>query len=333
MEYKQEKTKPEKLRIDMKDRKILTELSLNCRVPLSTLSKKIALSRDAISYRIKQYEKRGLIQGYRTIINLSKMGFKNYHLLLNIKGHSKGVEEKFIEKLKELKNVKAIINFGSRFDFEVALAVKDSKELDKIINEINSWFPDLINNLEILEIIDNFCSKALPDSFFKQPNNKKITSKKHKLDKKDILLIKEIAENSKSPLVDISTKLKMSADSVSYRLKNLEDSNHILKYVPVINFKSLGYNLYFLLLNIPTLSDKEESRLKDILNADPNLIWAVKSIGKYNLLAYALVKDVQELRKTGTSLKENFGQKLRDFDILVAFEEYKYTYLPKKLLD
>ena len=31
---------------------------------------------------VEMYEKRGLIQGYKTIVNISKLGFTNYHLFL-----------------------------------------------------------------------------------------------------------------------------------------------------------------------------------------------------------------------------------------------------------
>ena len=62
MRYLQKTQKAKKIKIDAKDRKILSILSSNARIPLTRLSKKVALSRDAVSYRIKTMRKKALFK-------------------------------------------------------------------------------------------------------------------------------------------------------------------------------------------------------------------------------------------------------------------------------
>jgi len=61
MRYLQKNPKTVKAKLDVKDKKILSILSANSRIPLTQLAKKVGLSRDAVNYRIKNYEKNGII--------------------------------------------------------------------------------------------------------------------------------------------------------------------------------------------------------------------------------------------------------------------------------
>ena len=48
-------------KLDLKDRKILYQLELNCRQSNTQIGKKVGLSKDVITYRIKRMEEKGII--------------------------------------------------------------------------------------------------------------------------------------------------------------------------------------------------------------------------------------------------------------------------------
>ena len=50
MRYLQEKKEIERIKLDLKDKKILSIISANSRIPLTQLSKKVGLSRDKGNY-------------------------------------------------------------------------------------------------------------------------------------------------------------------------------------------------------------------------------------------------------------------------------------------
>ena len=58
-----------KIGLDIIDRKILTFLQKDARVPLTTMARRLYISRNAVKYRIELMEKEGLIEGYTTVIN------------------------------------------------------------------------------------------------------------------------------------------------------------------------------------------------------------------------------------------------------------------------
>src|SRR3984893_8271523 len=60
---------------DLIDRKILQELSLDARLPVAELGRRIKLSPSATAERVRRLESLELIRGYRADINLQALGF------------------------------------------------------------------------------------------------------------------------------------------------------------------------------------------------------------------------------------------------------------------
>jgi len=332
MRYLQKTKETEKLKLDVKDKKILSILSANSRIPLTQLSKKVGLSRDAVNYRIKNYEKKGIIQEYRTMVDMSKFGYKANHIFIKLNNPSKEIEQKILNKLIKYPFVRAVIKFSGNFDFEIAFITKDIEDLDKVLTKIITDCSGSLQDYELLTISKTFAAETFPPNFSEYKLEKKFTKKPDKKpDKKDIEILKIISENALLPLHEIAGKVKLSADAVAYRIKNMINSEIIIKFIPVINYTSLNYNLYTLLLNISGLDEKKEKILKNFLSSDKNTLWAVKTIGRFNVLIYLLVKNIDDLQDTVIKLRGLFPKQINHYETLIAYEEYKYTYFPSNL--
>ena len=70
--------------MDVTDRKILYELDVNCRTPISKIAKKIRVGRDVAAYRIRKLESRGIITKYICSVNLGMLGYKTYKIYFKI---------------------------------------------------------------------------------------------------------------------------------------------------------------------------------------------------------------------------------------------------------
>ncbi len=332
MRYLQRNPKTMRVKLDVKDKKILSIFSANSRIPLTQLSKKVGLSRDAVNYRIKNYEKNGVIQGYRTMVNMSKFGYKANHLFIKLNNPAKEVEQKILNKLIKYPFVRAIIKFSGNYDFEIAFITKDIDDLDKALTEIITDCAGSLQDYELLTISKTFVAETFPPNFSEYKLQKDFKKKPNqKTDKKDIDILKIVSEDALLPLHEIAGKVKLSADAVNYRIKNMISSGVIMKFIPVINYTSLDYNLHTLLLNISGLDEEKEKILKDFLSADKNTLWAVKTIGRYNVLIYLLVKNIEDLQETVMNLRSLFPKQINHYETLIAYEEYKYIYFPKDL--
>ena len=317
---------------DIKDKKILYWLSENSRNTYTQIAKKVGLSKDSIKYRIKNLEKKGIIQGYLSVIDVSKFGYNTYHLFLQLNQINKEIRAKLIETLKLYSFVKAIIEFSGKYDFEISLVAGNIMELDEIITLLMEDISQYLSDYQILVISKNYVSRVFPGTFLELKEEEKIkeaSDTKLKIDKVDLGILRLISENARRPLYDIANKTRISADSVKYRLKKLIKEKIILKFVPVINYSVLGYTVYGILMNIHNLDKKKEKTLESFLKYNSNVLWAVKTIGKYNLLMYVCVKKSGELHNTIIKMRDLFSSDIKEYETIIAYEEYKYTYFPE----
>jgi len=332
MRYLQKNPKTVKAKLDVKDKKILSILSANSRIPLTQLAKKVGLSRDAVNYRIKNYEKNGIIQGYRTLVDMSKFGYKANHLFIRLNNPSREIEKRILNKIIKYPFVRAVIKFSGNYDFEIAFITKDIEDLDDILTKIITACSGFLQDYELLTISKTFVAETFPPNFSEykiQKDFKKTLNKK--MDKKDIEILKVIGEEATTPLCEIATEVKLSADAVAYRIKNMINTGVIIKFIPIINYASLGYNLHAVLLSIIGLDKEKEKILINFLSSDKNILWAVKTIGRYNVLIYLLVKNIEDLQETMLNLRSLFPKQINHYETLIAYEEYKYIYFPKDL--
>jgi Lrp/AsnC family leucine-responsive transcriptional regulator len=141
-----------------------------------------------------------------------------------------------------------------------------------------------------------------------------------------------MSNNGRIPLHEVGGKVKLSSDGVNYRIKKMIEMGLITGYVPLVNYSLLGYTVYGVLMNIHNLSKEKENKLESFLKNNKNVLWAVKTIGKYNLLMYLSVKESEELHQTLLKMREMFSSDIREYETLIAYEEYKHTYLPKDMI-
>ena len=65
----------DKIKLDLNDKKILKELDLNSRQSNTAIAKATRLSKNIVNYRIKRMEDAGIIEGYTTTFDYSKLGY------------------------------------------------------------------------------------------------------------------------------------------------------------------------------------------------------------------------------------------------------------------
>ncbi len=67
------------------------------------------------------------------------------------------------------------------------------------------------------------------------------------------------------------------------------------------------------------------------MKEDNNILFSVKTIGKFNLLAYISTPNPADVHQTILGLRHLFPEKIKNYEVLIAYEEHKYTYFPEAL--
>ena len=117
-------------KIDLTDRKILHELEVNARIPISILAKKLRQSRDIVNYRIKRLEKDSVIKGYHAFIDASKLGYKIYRVYFKFYSIKKSDYNELVKLLVENSNVFWVAETDGFVDIVFGAWFRDSTEFN-----------------------------------------------------------------------------------------------------------------------------------------------------------------------------------------------------------
>jgi len=153
----------ENIQIDDVDKKILTLLCENARIPLIDIATKIKENPKTVAYHIRRMEKQKIIEAYRTIIDHNKLGFTYYKIFLNINNYT----QHDLLRLKEfIKNNHSTIYYiegiGLHSDIDFEMMVKDNKELFDFIKLLRKEFPKIVGNYKTAIFMDTIKVKYLP---------------------------------------------------------------------------------------------------------------------------------------------------------------------------
>ena len=140
---------------DALDWKILEQLSTNSRMPTAEIAKNFGVSPDTIRNRINSLEKKKLILGHSVWLNLKKIGLNYYTILLNLKDLSKEREKALHSFALQHRNVIFWVRTIGAYDLNIEIEIGETK-LDEFVAELRNKFGDIIKNMEVLTIKDEF---------------------------------------------------------------------------------------------------------------------------------------------------------------------------------
>lgn len=150
-----------------------------------------------------------------------------------------------------------------------------------------------------------------------------------KLNKNDIKIIKELARNARMPIIDISSKTKLSVETVRYSIKKLESSGIIQAYKPQIDVIKIGYMWYMMLIKFNYCSETKQKEFIDFLKRQKQVFYIVKGVGNWGLTIDLHIKNIEEFDEIHSLISSKFEKIIRDERIIQILKEHKCIFLPE----
>lgn len=124
--------------LDSKDKAILDILLVSGRESASSISEKIGMSTPAVIDRINKLQEADVIQGYKALINYSKLGMDISALITLISESSEYYYDviKLANSTNEVVKCFATTGVGSHVLF---IRTKDTNTLEKFLRKIQQW--------------------------------------------------------------------------------------------------------------------------------------------------------------------------------------------------
>jgi len=327
-------------KMNIKDRKILYELSKNARFSISTISKKVGLSRDIVSYRLNNMMKSRLVPGFTLFVNTSRLGFLKHIIYLKLQHLGKEEETKLVDRFVKEKDIVWVATCSGNWDMGVIILSRNLLHFNETFNKVLEICSNNLKDYTIeTEVEDKSLGlgflveginvketeKYLKDGFVKELNNPS-PSENLKVDATDIALLNILMENSRMPLSDICAKLRLSAPAVENRIKTLIREEIIYGFMGQISIQMLGLQWHWILLRTRNLTKEREKQLKHFLKKHPYFTWLVKTVGKWNFQLSVFAKDAIHFREILSEFRKEFEDIIADYDSIMIFNQYKYMH-------
>lgn len=322
------------IKLDLKDKRILTILTKDARTPLTKIAKSVKLSRDAVDYRIKRMVNEQIILNFFPNINFEKLGYYIFHVFFLIDERDQDKKKAFVKYLINHPNVFSLIEYTDNWDFEVVLVAQDLLEFDKIILEVCSKFPEIILEKNRLELIRRFNSNHAPPTLhekFVHEIEPKKREEKYSIDKTDFKIISELSVDCTKSTYDIAKKVGVSSDTVRYRMKNLEKVNIIKNYTILLNISKLNFQWYTYTMGMKMFDTANEKKFEEYLRQNLNIIRSAKTLGGWDLIMYFAVESQREFHLMVKELKIHFKDVIKTYETWVAFKEHFFHPFPRAI--
>jgi len=149
-----------------------------------------------------------------------------------------------------------------------------------------------------------------------------------KLNNLDIKLLKLMNKGARLPLIDLASKLKVSADTIKYRLNNLKKNNIITGYGVKIDFNKLKDSYYIVFLKLLNMNYSKYKKIETISRLNKNIIIFIKTLGEHDIELEVEITKKEDLDLLIQNLKDTFISELKDYELIEVTKEHRMTYYP-----
>jgi len=317
------------MELDAKDRKILEQLDLDARQSNSEIGKKSGLSKDAVGYRIRQMEKGGVIKGHYSVLNIAKLGFETYKLMLTFQNTTSRIEKEMIGYFAESPHVGWLVSCDGKYNLMAVCWVRNGAAFENFFAGFLKEYAQYVRERDIIQITENHsCPKSYLFGKERDETSDIFYSGEPELeaDGTDLKIMQALANNGRAPLAELAKKIGITGEAVAYRLKQLKRKKLVQAFRPVINTPLLGYQYYNVLFRLHRFENIDG--IFEYFKKHPNVIYFVKYLGTHDIGIDLEVKDSGELRRILRGIKDTFSEDIESYDTVLVYQEHKLSYFP-----
>lgn len=150
--------------LDEKDKKIVKIIANNARFNYLDIGKTLNLNIKTIQKRVKELEKKGVIQGYVTFLDTKKIGYSFFKLCIYLQNYEAKLHY-FLRYCMELPNIVHVIESLGPWEIELEIETESLEDFYSITHKIRNQFPGIIKKTESVIISDEMKLDFFPEWF------------------------------------------------------------------------------------------------------------------------------------------------------------------------
>ncbi|MBU2633655.1 MAG: Lrp/AsnC family transcriptional regulator [Nanoarchaeota archaeon] len=325
------------MKLNLKQKKILKLISINCRFTNKDIAKSVGMSEDAVAYQINKLIIEKKLARFNVQFFFPMLSYESYHIWLRLK-------EEDIKKLKDIKDIHSINKSNGKYDCQILVFAKSQRDFRNILKQIKKKVSiQQINYAKVINNYKNFSNViTLLDIPVKIPKNKKKFEyvlndiqyakvdfdTRLSIDKTDKKIIKSLLEHPRASFQKLAHLTGLNHETIRYRMKIFVKEKLITNFGLIHNFDKYGIYVNYFLINIDEKNIKE---FLNYINSINNVFYCAKLSGDYNCIVYVASSNPIELGEINSNIRKSLGNSIKDFDMLFLREILKYEQFPQRL--
>jgi Lrp/AsnC family transcriptional regulator, regulator for asnA, asnC and gidA len=316
--------------LDLKDRRILFELSKNCRLPTTQIAKKVGLSQQVVDYRINKLIKKKIISDFVTGMNIKQLEYNRYIMFLQLKQVNEQKEKEIIDYLTKNPFLTWVVTSTGKWNIIADIIANNDGHASQIVHKIKERYEGFVGGCIITTQLEY---SHMHSKYYgiKQENvgikTQKIKSR-FTIDNIDVKILNALSTNARTDFVNLSKSIGINPNSVRNRTGNMIKSGIITSFHIEPNKHLLGLEQYYLQFTFENFNTEREKQLLDYMVMHPNVNAYYKPLGYSDFEAGIFVKDPGELRRIVLDIRNKFSDIIKINDTILFYEEYKSNHIP-----
>jgi len=310
--------------LDLIDKRILTSLDENARIPGSTLAKRLRISRQVLDYRMRQLVKRGIILHYTALIDPTAFYSNVWHFYVKLQNCTLAIEEKIMAFLEKTPRVWWIAGCNGEWDLIFSVCGDDIFLLDRFRMQFQSEFHHYLHEIIITTLVSAY---VFPRTYFLMTKKKKKVyveqREMKKIDPKDRAILKVLANEGRIPSTQLGRKVSLSGRQIVHRIRRLEKVGIIRAYRLHLQQKRLGYLYDKVCFYTQDFTEHTEKAIISWCETNPYVVYYLKKVAPWTFEIEFETSDYGVLHHTLKDMKSTFGSFIKRVEIIHINEERK----------
>lgn len=326
-------------KFDLKDRKILYQLDNDSRQSFRSIGRKVGLTKDVVTNRIKRLQEKGVIKNFRTRINIISLGYLYVRTYYVFQYTNPKIKKEIIEYFVNNKDTTVVISLEGSYDLLILTPNKNMLRLnsfsEQALNKYGDYIAEQASSIyltvswyalsflldekdERRERVPPVDERTLPDTLE--------DFKPVKIDELDFKILEILALDARISTTEIAKKLHSTVTIIHHRIKKLMESRVIEGFGVTLDLGKLGYRFYHVNINLKKLAKRYQ--IIDYIRNNPHLYCIEKTIGHAaDLELEFYLKNVEHLHQIMEDLSSRFPDSIKNFNYFSYLEIHKATFM------
>ncbi|HLD73167.1 MAG TPA: Lrp/AsnC family transcriptional regulator [Candidatus Nanoarchaeia archaeon] len=312
------------IKIDRIDRKILSAVERNARIPITILAKEARVSRAIAEYRLRQLEKKGIIRGYYCLLDPSKFGLTVWKLWVSLRPTSQKERKDFFDLIEKHPRVWWYAECAGIYDAVICVLAKTPHEFNDFFNLIQNKHGEVVTDSSILINVSfeyhtrgfllNHHSRLIESAFQQKPLVKAVS--------KDALeILRLLSINSRINYAELGQKTKKNVKTIKKTIEELKKSGIIVFFRSSIDVTKIGYEYYKVLLYLHNPRGGIIPSVVHWCREQQNITAIIFCVGPWQLELEVEIDSFRNLCDVLTKLKDQFPEVVKHYEALLITKE------------